>query len=255
MLFDSHAHINDERYKDDRHEMIMRAYEGGVRWILVPGASLESSVSGVALTREYEFVYASVGVHPHEAGTMDDMTLEMIKDLARDPKVRAIGEIGLDFHYDFSPREIQRIWFKRQIQLARSLDLPVIIHDREAHREVFDMLVAHKAFDHGVIMHCFSASKELALEYVNKGAYISLAGPVTFKNAKKAKEVALAVPLDRLLIETDSPYLTPEPFRGRRNEPDYVRFVAMTIAGIKGMTFDELGEATAENARKAFGIR
>ncbi len=255
MLFDSHAHINDPRFDGDRHEMIQRALEGGVKWILVPGASLESSVSGVALTKAYEFVYAAVGVHPHEAKTMDDMTLEMIRGLAKSPKVRAIGEIGLDFYYDFSPREIQRIWFKRQIQLARSLDLPVIIHDRDAHQEVFDMLVAHGAFDHGVIMHCFSGSRELALDYVKKGAYISLAGPVTFKNARKAREVALAVPLDRLLIETDSPYLTPEPFRGRRNEPDYVRFVAMAIAGIKGISFDELGEATVTNTKRALGIR
>jgi TatD DNase family protein len=255
MLFDSHAHINDTRFDGDRHEMIQRALEGGVKWILVPGASLESSVSGVALTKAYDFVYAAVGVHPHEAKTMDDMTLEMIRVLAKNPKVRAIGEIGLDFYYDFSPREIQRIWFKRQIQLARSLDLPVIIHDRDAHQEVFDLLVAQGAFDHGVIMHCFSGSRDLALDYVKKGAYISLAGPVTFKNARKAREVALAVPLDRLLIETDSPYLTPEPFRGRRNEPDYVRFVAMAIAGIKGISFDELGEATVTNTKRALGIR
>ncbi|MBN2259046.1 MAG: TatD family hydrolase [Clostridiales bacterium] len=254
MLFDSHAHVNDARFDEDRHEMIMRAYENGVEMIMLPAISLESSLNGVEMTKQYEFIFAAVGVHPHEVKNMDEMTLEMIKGLAKNNKVKAVGEIGLDYFYDFSPREVQKEWFLKQLLLAKELQLPVIIHDRDAHQDVMDILCEANSFETGVIMHCYSGSKELALEYVKKGAYISLAGPVTFKNAKKAKEVAAAVPLDRLLIETDSPYLTPMPFRGKRNEPEYVKFVAMEIAGIRGIPFAEVAKATTENAKKIFGI-
>ncbi len=254
MLFDSHAHVNDKRYEDDRHEMIMRAFESGVELIMLPGASLESSLSGVELSKKYDFIYSAVGIHPHDTKNMDDMTLDMIKGLAKNLKVKAIGEIGLDYYYDFSPRDIQKKWFEEQLLLAKELRLPVIIHDRDAHQDVMDILTKVDAFETGVVMHCYSGSKELALEYVKKGAYISFAGPVTFKNARKAKEAAAVVPLDRLLIETDSPYLTPDPFRGKRNEPEYVRFVAMTIAGIRGISFDEVAKITYDNAKRIFKI-
>ncbi|MEA3422903.1 MAG: TatD family hydrolase [Bacillota bacterium] len=254
MLFDSHAHVNDERYKDDRHEMIMRAYESGVELIMLPGASLESSLSGVELSKEYDFIYSAVGIHPHDTKNMDEMTLKMIRGLAKNSKVKAIGEIGLDYYYDFSPRDIQKKWFEEQLLLAKELKLPVIIHDRDAHQDVMDILTKVDVFETGVVMHCYSGSKELALEYVKKGAYISFAGPITFKNARKAKEAAAVVPLDRLLIETDSPYLTPDPFRGKRNEPEHVRFVAMAIAGIRGISFDEVANITCDNAKKIFKI-
>jgi TatD DNase family protein len=254
MLFDSHAHVNDKRYEDDQHEMIMRAFESGVELIMLPGASLESSLSGVELSKKYDFIYSAVGIHPHDTKNMDDMTLEMIKGLAKNSKVKAIGEIGLDYYYDFSPRDVQKKWFEEQLLLAKELNLPVIIHDRDAHQDVMDILTKVDAFETGVVMHCYSGSKELALEYVKKGAYISFAGPVTFKNARKAKEAAAVVPLDRLLIETDSPYLTPDPFRGKRNEPEYVKFVAMAIAGIRGISFDEVANITYDNAKRIFKI-
>lgn len=254
MLFDSHAHVNDKRYEDDQHEMIMRAFESGVELIMLPGASLESSLSGVELSKKYDFIYSAVGIHPHDTKNMDEMILEMIKGLAKNLKVKAIGEIGLDYYYDFSPRDVQKKWFEEQLLLAKKLKLPVIIHDRDAHQDVMDILTKVDAFETGVVMHCYSGSKELALEYVKKGAYISFAGPVTFKNARKAKEAAAVVPLDRLLIETDSPYLTPDPFRGKRNEPEYVKFVAMAIAGIRGISFDEVANITYDNAKRIFRI-
>ena len=197
MLFDSHAHVNDKRYEDDQHEMIMRAFESGVELIMLPGASLESSLSGVELSKKYDFIYSAVGIHPHDTKNMDDMTLEMIKGLAKNSKVKAIGEIGLDYYYDFSPRDVQKKWFEEQLLLAKELNLPVIIHDRDAHQDVMNILTKVDAFETGVVMHCYSGSKELALEYVKKGAYITFAGPVTFKNARKAKEAASVVPLDR----------------------------------------------------------
>jgi TatD DNase family protein len=166
----------------------------------------------------------------------------------------AIGEIGLDFHYDFSPREAQRQWFVEQLRLARRLKKPVIIHDREAHEEIFSALRAERAFENGVLMHCFSGSAELARQYVGLGAYISIAGPVTYKNNRKTVEVVERVPLDRLLIETDAPYLTPEPHRGKRNEPMYVRHTCETIAKIRGISFEEAAEATLQNGLRFFGI-
>ncbi|MCD6435748.1 MAG: TatD family hydrolase [Clostridiales bacterium] len=254
MLFDSHAHVNDEKYKDDQHEMIMRAYESGVKLIMLPSTSIETSLSAIEVSNKYDFIYSAVGIHPHDTKNMNEITLEKIKKLLENPKVKALGEIGLDYYYDFSPRDIQKKWFEEQLNLAKEFNLPVIIHDRDAHKDVMDILTKVDAFKTGVVMHCFSGSKELALEYVKKGAYISFAGPVTFKNARKAKEAAAIVPLDRVLIETDSPYLSPEPFRGKRNEPEKVRFVAMTIAGIREITFAEVAEITYNNAKRIFKI-
>jgi len=254
MLFDSHAHLNDKKFKDDQDNVIMDAYNNDVKLIMLPGASLESSISAVKIANSYDFMYAAVGVHPHDVKTMTEATLEKIKNLSKDLNVKAIGEIGLDYHYNFSPVDSQKKWFENQLILAKYLNLPVIIHDRDAHKDVMDILTKFDSFKTGVIMHCYSGSKELALEYVKKGAYISFAGPITFKNAKKSKEAAIIVPLDKLLIETDSPYLSPEPFRGKRNEPKYVKFVAMTLAGLKGVSFEEISTATYNNAKKIFKI-
>jgi TatD DNase family protein len=219
-----------------------------------PGADFESSVKSIELADKYDMIYAAVGVHPHEAKTMDDMMLELLKGMTKKPKVMAIGEIGLDYHYDHSPREIQREWFRKQIRLAKEVNLPIIIHDREANQDVMNILKEEKAFDTGVLMHCYSGSAELAKQYVKLGAYISIAGPVTFKNARKTVEVVKTVPIDHLMIETDSPYLTPVPHRGKRNESGYVRFVAEKIAEIKDMSFEEVARQTTENAKKYFGI-
>ncbi|GAB6086085.1 TatD family hydrolase [Alkaliphilus crotonatoxidans] len=255
MLFDSHAHIDDSRFDQDREELIARAKEAGVSYILNPGADLATSVKAVNLAEKYEMVYSAVGVHPHDVKEMDEDTLEVLRSLCQKEKVVAIGEIGLDYYYDHSPRDVQRRWFERQIQLAQAVKLPIIIHDRDAHQEVFDLLSKYNAGALGCVMHCYSGSVELAREYIKKGIYISLAGPVTFKNAKKTHQVAKEIPLEWLLVETDSPYLAPVPFRGKRNEPAYVRQVAETIAAAKGISLEEVAKQTTLNAKKLFGIK
>jgi len=254
MLFDSHAHLDASKFDQDRDAVIKRAYDSGVKWIMNPGADYESSINAVKLAETYDFMYAAVGIHPHDAKTLDDMMLGLIKAMARKTKVKAIGEIGLDYHYDFSPRDEQIYWFRKQLQLAKELKMPVIIHDREASNDVMTILKEENSFETGVLMHCFSGSAELARQYVKLGAYISIAGPVTFKNSRKLIEVVEMVPLDRLMIETDSPYLTPTPFRGKRNESAHVRYVAEKIAEIKGLTFEEVAKQTAINAKKYFNI-
>ncbi len=254
MLFDSHSHITDEKFNNDRDAVIQRAFDSGVKWILNPAVDFQSSLDAIELAQKYDNVYAAVGVHPHDAKTLDDNLLGLIKSLADKECVRAIGEIGLDFHYDNSPRDIQRHWFRKQIQMAKDVGKPIIIHDRDAHGEVFDILSEEGAFENGVLMHCYSASAEMAREYTKKGAYISLGGPVTFKNAKKAHEVAKTVDLDYLMIETDSPYLTPEPYRGKRNESAYVRYVAERIAELRGISVELLAQKTTANAKRFFKV-
>jgi TatD DNase family protein len=255
MFFDSHAHIDGEKFDRDRDLVLSRAKANGIDYIMNPGADFESSVRAVALAQKYEMVYAAVGIHPHDAASLDDGLLMMIEALTKKPKVQAIGEIGLDFHYDFSPRDTQRYWFIEQLRLARRLKLPVIVHDREANQETFDTLRKEQAFETGVLMHCYSGSAQLAKEYVKLGGYISIAGPVTFKNSKKLIEVVEAVPLERLMIETDSPYLTPEPFRGKRNESLYVKYICEKIAHIKGIDISVVAEATTKNAKDYFKIK
>lgn len=253
MLFDSHAHLTDSKYKKDRTDVIDRCKKE-LDYVLNPGADLESSKKAVKLAKRHDFIYAAVGVHPHEAKSMDEITLKLLKSLTKEDKVKAIGEIGLDYYYDNSPRDIQKKWFIKQIRLAKELKLPIIIHDRDAHQDTLEILKKEDNFDNGVVIHCFSGSKELARQYVELGAYISLAGPVTFKNAKKAKEVAKSVPLDRLFIETDSPYLTPEPHRGKRNEPIFVEHICNEIAILKEISYDEVLEQTKKNAKDFFSI-
>ena len=254
MLFDSHAHLDDGRFDQDRDQIIKNAQEKGLAYIMNPGADLRSSLKAVELAHQYDMIYAAVGVHPHDAKDMDDVILLLLKDLARKPKVMAIGEIGLDFHYDHSPRDVQRQVFRDQIQLARELNLPIIIHDREANEEVFNTLREERAFEAGVVMHCYSGSAELARQYVKLGAYISIAGPITYPNARKTVEVVERIPLEHLFIETDCPYLTPVPFRGKRNEPAYVCHVAEKIAEIKKISFEEVAAQTVENAKRFFNI-
>ncbi|MGM0378816.1 MAG: TatD family hydrolase [Bacillota bacterium] len=253
MLFDSHAHLTDSKYKKDRTDVIERSKKE-LEYVLNPGADLASSKKAVELAKKHDFIYAAVGVHPHEAKSMDEITLKLLKSLTKEDKVKAIGEIGLDYYYDNSPRDIQKKWFIKQIRLAKELGLPIIIHDRDAHQDTLEILKKEDNFDNGVVIHCFSGSKELARQYVELGAYISLAGPVTFKNARKAKEVAKSVPLDRLFIETDSPYLTPEPNRGKRNEPRFVEHVCNEIAIIKGISYDKVLKQTKKNAKEFFSI-
>lgn len=254
MLFDSHAHLDSIKFEKDREFVINRAYNNGVKLIMNPGADLKSSKDAVELSRKYDFIYAAVGIHPHETKHMDDASIEILRMLAKDKKVKAIGEIGLDYYYDHSPRDIQKYWFKKQINLAKDLNLPVIIHDRDANFDVMEILKLENAFDTGVLLHCYSGSYELAKEYIKLGAYISIAGPVTYKNARKTVEVVKGISIDKLLIETDSPYLTPVPYRGKRNEPMYVKNTLEKLAEIKGISVEEAMEKTFNNAKKVFNI-
>lgn len=256
MLFDSHAHLNDERFDEDREELINSLKAKGVDLVLNPGACIETSKSSVDLANKYDFIYAAVGVHPHDVGEMTEEDIETLRKLAlENEKVKAIGEIGLDYYYDNSPREIQKKWFKRQIELANELKLPIIIHDRDAHGDTFEIIKNTKSHEIGCVLHCYSGNVELAKEYVKMGCYISIPGTVTFKNNKKTREVAKEIPLEYLLIETDSPYMAPEPHRGKRNDPSLVQFVADKIAQEKGISYEQVCKATKENAKRFFNIK
>lgn len=256
MLFDSHAHLNDERFDEDREELINSLKAKGVDLVLNPGACIETSKSSVDLANKYDFIYTAVGVHPHDVGEMTEEDIETLRKLAlENEKVKAIGEIGLDYYYDNSPREIQKKWFKRQIELANELKLPIIIHDRDAHGDTFEIIKNTKSPEIGCVLHCYSGNVELAKEYVKMGCYISIPGTVTFKNNKKTREVAKEIPLEYLLIETDSPYMAPEPHRGKRNDPSLVQFVADKIAQEKGISYEQVCKATKENAKRFFNIK
>ncbi|MDP9743581.1 UNVERIFIED_ORG: TatD DNase family protein [Bacillus sp. B2I3] len=254
MLFDTHVHVNAEQFNEDLEDVIERAKEAGVDNMVVVGFDRPTIIRAMELIETYDFMYAAVGWHPVDAIDMTEDDLQWIEELSNHPKVVAIGEMGLDYHWDKSPKDVQMEVFRRQIRLAKKVGLPIIIHNREATADIVNILKEEEASRVGGIMHCFSGSAETALECINMNFYISLGGPVTFKNAKKPKEVAAAVPLDRLLIETDCPYLAPHPYRGKRNEPSYVKLVAEQIAEIKQLTIEEVSQATTENAKKLFGI-
>lgn len=254
MLIDSHAHLNDIKFDKDRDELIRSLKENKVDIVINPGVDVETSEESVKLAEEYDNIYAAVGVHPHEVTDMNEDTIEKLRELAHKDRVVAIGEIGLDYYYDNSPREIQKKWFRSQIKLAKELKLPIIVHDRDAHQDTFDIIKEELDENLTGVLHCYAGSVEMAKQYVEMGFYISFAGPVTFKNAKTPKEVAKEISLDRILIETDSPYLTPEPHRGKRNDSTYVRFIASTIAWLKGISFEKVAEATSDNTKRLFNI-
>ncbi|CEG29537.1 TatD family hydrolase [Bacillus sp. B-jedd] len=254
MLIDTHAHLNAEQYNDDVEEVMERAKKNGVENIVVVGFDRPTIEKAMALTDANEFIYACIGWHPVDAIDMTDEDLAWIEDLSAHPKVVALGEMGLDYHWDKSPKEIQKEVFRKQIRMAKKVKLPIVIHNREATADIVEILKEEDASEVGGIMHCFSGSVETARECVDMNFFISLGGPVTFKNAKKPKEVAAEIPLEWLLVETDCPYLTPHPHRGKRNEPGYVKLVAEEIANIKGISFDEVAKVTTENAKKLFGI-
>ena len=266
MLIDTHAHLDFDAFDPDRDKVISRAREAGVAAIINPGAGLAESRTAVALAETNPVVYAAVGVHPHEATTLTEVAIEELHSLAMHPRVVAIGEIGLDFYRDYAPRDVQREAFRAQLDLARQLGKPVIIHDREAHGEVLATLRQwvsdpQSASVQGTgihnppgVLHCFSGSLEMALEAIQLGFYIAVDGPVTFRHASRLRGIVRQLPLERLLIETDCPYLTPEPYRGQRNEPAYVRFVAQAIAELHSLPFEEVGNVTTANARRLFGL-
>ncbi|GMB01399.1 TatD family hydrolase [Pelosinus sp. IPA-1] len=253
MLFDSHAHIDDEKFDNDRDQVVARALENGITGIINVGACMASSARSIALTQKYENIYAAVGIHPHDAKDASEEDYEQLAQWTKLHKVVAIGEIGLDYYYDLSPREVQRAVFIRQLDVARQTGVPFIIHDRDAHGEILDILKKEAKGAPGVL-HCFSGSLEMAREVLKMGLYISIAGPITFKNAAKLPEIAATVPLDRLLVETDSPYLTPHPHRGKRNEPAYVKLVAQQVADLRGIELSVLAKANRENIRSLFKI-
>jgi len=253
-FIDSHAHLDDERFDEDREELIDSLQENGIEAVLNPGADLKTSRAAVALADKYPFIYAAVGCHPHDSKFMDDDTMNIFRELAKNKKVLGIGEIGLDYYYDNSDRETQKIWFREQIRLAKELDLPYIVHDRDAHEDIIRIMKEEHHSGTRGILHCYSGSVEMAREFMKLGFYISLGGPVTFKKAKTPRMVAKEVPMEKLLIETDCPYLAPEPFRGKRNDPKLVKYVAEEIAGIREVTVSEIAEKTKENFKRLFNL-
>lgn len=275
MLFDSHTHLNNEDMTEGYLQQLCKEIEASdVSYVCDIGFDLGSSLKAVEHAKALPWCYAVVGVHPHDAKTLDEDVLLMIKSLADKEKVQAIGEIGLDYHYNLSEPDVQRYWFRRQIQLANELKMPIVIHSREADQECMDILKEEGAFsdercswfpkrkgpdgqlvkDARVLLHCYSGSREMAEQYVKLGATISIAGPVTYKNNKKTPEVVKAIPIEFLLVETDAPYLTPEPFRGKKNKSPYVEYTARRVAAIKEMEYEEVARQTCQNARVFYGI-
>ena len=253
-LFDSHCHVDEPKFDGDRDAVHLRMREAGVTRYAVIGSDMASSRHAADYAATHEGCYAAVGIHPHEASGYQEGDLDLLAQWVKEEKVVAIGEIGLDYYYDHSPRDVQREVCERQMELAYRLDMPVVYHVRDAHQDMIDLMKKHRDRLSGGIIHCFSGSWEIAKEYLKMGYFISFAGPVTFKKAPKLQEAAINMPLDRLLIETDSPYLAPEPVRGRRNEPTNVRHVAEKIAALRGMPLEELAAITTENAMKVYRI-
>ena len=253
MIFESHAHYDDEQFEEDRTELLNSMQENGIGTIINVGATFQSCTEVVQLAQEYPFIYAAVGVHPDEVGILDEERFAYLREQCKKGKVVAVGEIGLDYYWDNESHEIQKKWFQRQLELAREFNLPVIIHSRDAAADTLEMMQQHAKGLRGVI-HCFSYSKEMAEEYVKMGYLLGIGGVVTFKNAKKLKEVVKAVPLSHIVLETDCPYLAPEPNRGKRNASSNLIYVAQTIAELKGTTTEEVIAVTEENARKFYGL-
>lgn len=251
LLIDSHGHLDDMAFSADRYDIAEKLAGDGIAAFVNVSANRDSNFFGADLSEKYNNIFFSTGIHPSECGELDFSFLNTIKDLYSKKKCVAIGEIGLDYHYDDVPRELQKEWFERQCAIAKELDAPVIIHDREAHQECFDMV---KKYKNRGVFHCFSGSAEMATELVKLGFYISFTGVLTFKNAKKAIEAAAAIPLDRLMVETDCPYMAPEPMRGTRNEPKNVIKTCEKLAEIKGITPEETAKTTIENTCRLFGI-
>lgn len=255
MLFDTHVHLNADQFVDDYEAVIERAHEVGVTHMVVVGFDEKTIPLAIDIAENNEGIYAAVGWHPVDAIDFKDEYLVWLEKLAKHPKVVALGEMGLDYHWDTSPRDVQEEVFRKQIRLAKELKMPIIIHNREATSEIIRVLQEEDAKEVGGVMHCYSGSVSEIEACLEMNFYISLAGPVTFKNAHELKEVAKAIPLERLLIETDAPFLAPHPNRGKRNEPAYVKLVAEEISRLRGMTYEEICEITTKNALQFFSIK
>ncbi len=253
MLFDTHAHLDDQAFDQDRRELIAQLPQAGIGLVMNPGCSLASSRNAAALAREYDFLYAAVGSHPDAADEVTPQVLDAYRQLCRDnPKVLAIGEIGLDYHYEDIPRQRQLAAFRDQMALAQELGLPVIVHEREAHAD--GMAVVEEFPQVTGVFHCYSGSAEMAQWLVSRGWYIGFTGVLTFKNARKAVEVAQQLPLERIVLETDCPYMSPEPYRGKRNDPSRLPFMAQKLAQLRGLSAEEVAAITTENGRRLYRL-
>lgn len=251
LLFDSHAHYDDKRYDNDREEVLKRIRENGVGCVVNVGSNMKNSRHSILLAQKYDFIYATVGVHPHDAKSIKEEDISDLEKWTANPKVVAIGEIGLDYFYDNSPRDTQKYWFKKQLSLAERLKFPVVIHTRDAIEDTMKILRESRA--RGVV-HCFSESAEIAKRIIEMGFYISFGGTLTYKNARHAVEAAGEVPLDRILLETDCPYLAPEGHRGERNDSSLMGIVCNRLAEIKGVSYDEVANTTYTNAQRVYRI-
>ena len=252
MLFDTHAHLNDPAFDPDREELIAGLVGKGIGYVMNAGCSLESSKDIIRMAEKHPWLYASVGSHPDSADEVNEEVIEQYRKLCRHEKVKAIGEIGLDYYYEDIPREIQKNAFRMQMALANELDMPVIIHEREAHDD--GMQIVQEFPKVKGVFHCYSGSAEMARQLVNMGWYIGFTGVLTFKNARKAVETAASIPLDRIVLETDCPFMAPEPFRGKRNDPGYLPKMAEKLAEIRGISVEETIAATTENAKRLYHI-
>lgn len=255
MIFESHAHYEDARFDEDREALLSSFPQKGIDYVVNVGSNLKTTQQSIALAKQYDFIYAAAGVHPEETAELNEENFAWLCEQMKQEKVVAVGEIGLDYHWDEPERKIQKVWFERQIALARQVSLPMIIHSRDAAQDTLDIMKACKAEEAGGVIHCFSYGVEMAREYLNMGFYIGIGGVLTFKNAKKLKEVAKYVPLDRILLETDCPYMAPEPHRGKRNSSLYLPYVAETLATIKGVDVEEVYQTTRENGKQMYRIQ
>ena len=255
MIFDTHAHYDDPVYEKDREELFEAMRAEGVGMITDIGADIASTKKAAELSNTYEFVYAAAGVHPSEVYSLEEADMDFLLEMAKNPKVVAIGEIGLDYHYEDTVREVQKKWFIRQLELAKEVKLPVVIHSRDAAQDTLDIMKDIHAEDIGGVIHCFSYGWEMAKIYLDMGFYLGIGGVVTFKNAKKLKEVVQRAPMERLVLETDAPYLAPEPYRGKRNASHYLKYVAEEIAALRSMAPDEVIHITEENGKQMYRIR
>lgn len=253
MIFDSHAHYDDKQFDKDRDAILSSMNENGVDFILNSGESLRASKAGVELGKKYDFIYSASGIHPSNTKNMTEEIYNEIKEFTKNEKVVAIGEIGLDYHYDNTNKEKQRYWFKRQLEMAKELSMPVIIHSRDAAQECFD-IIKESGVNKGII-HCYSGSPEMALAYVKLGFYIGIGGVLTYNNAKKTVDCVRILPLNKIVLETDCPYLAPVPNRGKRNDSTMIKFVAEKIAEIKHVPVNEVYSVTSQNAKNVFGIK
>ena len=254
MIFDTHAHYDDEAFDEDRDVLLSGMKDAGVEYIVNIGASMASSKRSIALAEKYPFMYAAVGVHPDEVGELDEEKFLTLKEWAKHEKVKAIGEIGLDYYWDKEGHDLQKHWFLRQMELAHEMKLPMIVHSREAAKDTLDMVIAAKPLELSGVIHCYSYSVEQAREYLNMGYYIGIGGVLTFKNGKKLKEVAEYAPLSQIVLETDCPYLAPVPYRGKRNDSSKLSYVAEELAAIKKVSVEEVIRITTENGRKLYHI-